>query len=234
MAHELHVLAPTRRSATPDIEPRRRCCNCSAPQHQDRPAVLTFGVIAMVLLVPVSSGTCSTTRPGAGMFTPSATIPRRRELSGIQTQARSDLGLHAGRADLPRSPPGSPSAATARSRRPRPSPTTICRPSPPTVIGGISLFGGRGSILGTLFGAMIVGVVSMGLNMLGADPQWKVLSHRRADHRRRGDRPMDQKGFGMTCRNPSLPRAAWSSAMAASPPSTMPTSTSIRAKSSPS
>ncbi|MGO7419572.1 ABC transporter permease, partial [Rhizobium ruizarguesonis] len=43
------------------------------------------------------------------------------------------------------------------------------------VIGGISLFGGRGSILGTLFGAMIVGVVSMGLNMLGADPQWKVL-----------------------------------------------------------
>jgi fructose transport system permease protein len=43
------------------------------------------------------------------------------------------------------------------------------------VIGGISLFGGRGSILGTLFGALIVGVVSMGLNMLGADPQWKVL-----------------------------------------------------------
>ncbi|TIX37202.1 MAG: ABC transporter permease [Mesorhizobium sp.] len=44
-----------------------------------------------------------------------------------------------------------------------------------SVIGGISLFGGRGSILGTLFGAMIVGVVSMGLNMMGADPQWKVL-----------------------------------------------------------
>lgn len=44
-----------------------------------------------------------------------------------------------------------------------------------TVVGGISLFGGRGSILGALFGAMIVGVVSMGLNMLGADPQWKVF-----------------------------------------------------------
>lgn len=43
------------------------------------------------------------------------------------------------------------------------------------VIGGISLFGGRGSILGTLIGAMIVGVVSMGLNMMGADPQWKVF-----------------------------------------------------------
>ena len=43
------------------------------------------------------------------------------------------------------------------------------------VIGGISLFGGRGSILGTFFGTLIVGVVSMGLNMLGADPQYKVL-----------------------------------------------------------
>jgi fructose transport system permease protein len=43
------------------------------------------------------------------------------------------------------------------------------------VIGGISLFGGRGSILGTFFGTLIVGVMSMGLNMMGADPQWKVL-----------------------------------------------------------
>jgi fructose transport system permease protein len=42
------------------------------------------------------------------------------------------------------------------------------------VIGGISLFGGRGSIIGTFFGTLIVGVVSMGLNMLGADPQYKV------------------------------------------------------------
>ena len=40
------------------------------------------------------------------------------------------------------------------------------------VIGGISLFGGRGSILGTLFGALIVGVFSLGLRLLGVDPQW--------------------------------------------------------------
>ena len=43
------------------------------------------------------------------------------------------------------------------------------------VIGGISLFGGRGSILGTLFGALIVGVFRLGLRMLGADPQWTIL-----------------------------------------------------------
>ncbi len=40
------------------------------------------------------------------------------------------------------------------------------------VIGGISLFGGRGSILGALFGALIVGVFELGLRMAGADPQW--------------------------------------------------------------
>ena len=43
------------------------------------------------------------------------------------------------------------------------------------VIGGISLFGGRGSIAGMLFGALIVGVFSLGLRLLGADPQWTYL-----------------------------------------------------------
>jgi fructose transport system permease protein len=43
------------------------------------------------------------------------------------------------------------------------------------VIGGISLFGGRGSILGTMFGALIVGVFTMGLRQLGADSQWTYL-----------------------------------------------------------
>ena len=43
------------------------------------------------------------------------------------------------------------------------------------VIGGISLFGGRGSILGMFFGALIVGVFSLGLRLLGADAQWTYL-----------------------------------------------------------
>ncbi|UWR21597.1 ABC transporter permease [Sulfitobacter sp. S190] len=43
------------------------------------------------------------------------------------------------------------------------------------VIGGISLFGGRGSILGAFFGALIVGVFELGLRMAGADPQWTFL-----------------------------------------------------------
>ncbi len=43
------------------------------------------------------------------------------------------------------------------------------------VIGGISLFGGRGSILGSLFGALIVGVFTLGLRLMGADAQWTTL-----------------------------------------------------------
>jgi fructose transport system permease protein len=41
------------------------------------------------------------------------------------------------------------------------------------VIGGTSLFGGRGSILGTLFGALIVGVFSSGLKIAGMDVLWQ-------------------------------------------------------------
>ena len=43
------------------------------------------------------------------------------------------------------------------------------------VIGGISLFGGRGSIVGTFFGALIVGVFTLGLRLAGADAQWTYL-----------------------------------------------------------
>ncbi len=44
------------------------------------------------------------------------------------------------------------------------------------VIGGVSLFGGRGSILGPLFGALIVGVFEAGLRQAGLDVQWQVFA----------------------------------------------------------
>jgi len=43
------------------------------------------------------------------------------------------------------------------------------------VIGGISLFGGRGSVAGALFGALIVGVFTLGLRLMGLDVQWTYL-----------------------------------------------------------
>lgn len=44
------------------------------------------------------------------------------------------------------------------------------------VIGGISLFGGRGSILGALFGALIVGVFQSGLRLIGVDVLWQIFA----------------------------------------------------------
>ncbi len=44
------------------------------------------------------------------------------------------------------------------------------------VIGGTSLFGGRGSIFGTLLGALIVGVFDSGLSQMGVDPLWRVFA----------------------------------------------------------
>ncbi len=44
------------------------------------------------------------------------------------------------------------------------------------VIGGISLFGGRGSIIGPLVGALIVGVFQSGLRLAGVDVLWQVFA----------------------------------------------------------
>lgn len=44
------------------------------------------------------------------------------------------------------------------------------------VIGGISLFGGRGSILGPLVGALIVGVFQSGLRIAGVDVLWQLFA----------------------------------------------------------
>ncbi|PZN56333.1 MAG: ABC transporter permease [Proteobacteria bacterium] len=44
------------------------------------------------------------------------------------------------------------------------------------VIGGTSLFGGRGSLVGTLFGALIVGVFRNGLALAGFDSLWQEFT----------------------------------------------------------
>ena len=43
------------------------------------------------------------------------------------------------------------------------------------VIGGISLMGGRGSIFGTVFGFMIIGVLDNGLNILNVSPFYQLI-----------------------------------------------------------
>ena len=44
------------------------------------------------------------------------------------------------------------------------------------VIGGTSLFGGRGAIIGTIIGALIVYAFRLGLSLAGVDDQWRVFA----------------------------------------------------------
>jgi len=43
------------------------------------------------------------------------------------------------------------------------------------VIGGTSLSGGRGSILGTVLGCLIIGVLNNGLVLLAVSPFWQQV-----------------------------------------------------------
>jgi fructose transport system permease protein len=44
------------------------------------------------------------------------------------------------------------------------------------VIGGTSLFGGRGRLIGTLLGALIVQSFSFGLSLAGVNQQWRLFA----------------------------------------------------------
>jgi fructose transport system permease protein len=136
-------------------------------------AVVTLGVVAMLLLYVALWYMLNYTAFGRHIYAV-GDDPEAAELAGIRSTrvliaTYTLAGLIAGLA-----------AWVSIGRNGSISPSTVVtdfnlQAITAAVIGGISLFGGRGSILGTLFGALIVGVMSMGLNMMNADPQWKVL-----------------------------------------------------------
>lgn len=136
-------------------------------------AVVTYGVVAMILLYLFLWYMLNYTAFGRHIYAV-GDDPEAADLSGIRTgrvllAAYGLAGLIAALA-----------AWVSIGRNGSISPSSVVtdynlQAITAAVIGGISLFGGRGSILGTLFGALIVGVMSMGLNMMDADPQWKVL-----------------------------------------------------------
>ena len=43
------------------------------------------------------------------------------------------------------------------------------------VMGGTSIAGGRGAIVGTLVGALLLGVLNNGLNMIGVSPYLQLI-----------------------------------------------------------
>jgi len=135
-------------------------------------AVLTYGVITMVLLVFVINYILTHTAWGRYVYAV-GDDPDAAELAGVRVK-RTLISVYvcaglicalAGWVLIGRIGSVSPTAGQFANIE---SITAV-------VIGGISLFGGRGSILGMLFGALIVGVFSLGLRMIGTDPQWTYL-----------------------------------------------------------
>ena len=135
-------------------------------------AVLTYGVIFFVLLVLLLAYVLRHTAWGRHVYAV-GDDPDAAELSGVNTK-RVLISVYmlsglicafAGWALIGRIGSVSPTSGQLANIE---SITAV-------VIGGISLFGGRGSILGMLFGALIVGVFSLGLRLLGADAQWTYL-----------------------------------------------------------
>ncbi len=135
-------------------------------------AVFTYGVIFFILLVLVLAYILRHTAWGRHVYAV-GDDPEAAELSGVNTKrilmsAYALSGLicaFAGWALIGRIGSVSPTSGQFSNIE---SITAV-------VIGGISLFGGRGSILGMFFGALIVGVFSLGLRLLGADAQWTYL-----------------------------------------------------------
>ena len=101
------------------------------------------------------------------------------------------------------------------------------------VLGGTSLFGGRGTVIGTLIGAIIVGVFRNGLTLIGVEVDLPVPRHRASSSSSPSRSTSSRTGGGCErSRSRSSRRAGSSSATARSSRSTAPTSSSTRARSS--
>jgi fructose transport system permease protein len=135
-------------------------------------ANFTYGVIFMVLLVMFLSYVLKHTAWGRHVYAV-GDDPEAAELAGVQVKkvlisvymAAGLICAFAGWALIGRIGSVSPTSGQLANIE---SITAV-------VIGGISLFGGRGSIAGMMFGALIVGVFSLGLRLMGADAQWTYL-----------------------------------------------------------
>ena len=137
-------------------------------------ANFTFGVILMILMVVALAYALRSTAWGRHVYAV-GDDPEAAQLAGVNVQ-RTLMSVYmlagficavAAWVMIGRFSAISPSASTGVIGNIQ-SITAV-------VIGGISLFGGRGSIYGAFFGAMIVGVFEMGLRMAGTDPQWTFM-----------------------------------------------------------
>jgi len=135
-------------------------------------AVLTLGVVFMVLLVVLLAYVLKHTAWGRHVYAV-GDDPEAAELSGVNVK-RTLISVYA-LAGLICAFAGWALIGRIGSVSPTSGQLLNIESITAVVIGGISLFGGRGSILGTFFGALIVGVFTLGLRLAGADAQWTFL-----------------------------------------------------------
>ena len=134
---------------------------------------LTWGVILVILMYAVVGFILSQTAWGRYVYAvgddPESArlsgVPSRRVLLQVYTVAGFLYGLAAW-ALIGRSGAATPNAITDANLQ---SITAV-------VIGGTSLFGGRGRLIGTLIGALIVQAFAFGLSLAGVNQQWRVLA----------------------------------------------------------
>ncbi len=135
-------------------------------------ANFTFGVIFMLLLVAGLTYVLSQTAWGRHVYAV-GDDPQAAELSGVNVK-RTLISVYA-LAGLICAFAGWVLIGRIGSISPQAGQFTNIESITAVVIGGISLFGGRGSVAGALFGALIVGVFTLGLRLLGLDVQWTYL-----------------------------------------------------------
>ena len=127
-------------------------------------ANFTYGTVLMILLFVVTALVLSNTAPGRHVYavgnSPEATrlmgIPTKRVLLMVYTVAGFIYGI-AALILVARTGVGDPNAGQTENLE---SITAV-------VLGGTSLFGGRGMVIGTLLGAIITGVFRNGLALMG-------------------------------------------------------------------
>ena len=135
-------------------------------------AVLTLGTIAMLTVVLVLHYVLEHTAWGRHVLAV-GDDPAAAELAGVDVQ-RTLLSVYV-LAGLICAFAGWVMIGRIGSVSPTSGQTVNIESITAVVIGGISLFGGRGSILGMLFGALTVGALGLGLRLAGTDPQWTYL-----------------------------------------------------------
>ena len=136
------------------------------PHVLDRRRRFTYGVVLMLVLYAIAWFALSQTAWGRHVYAVGDN-PEAARLTGINDETCSVQRLHARRPHLRdrgdaagRAALSSATRTPARRRRTSTAITAV-------VLGGTSLFGGRGTVIGTLIGAMIVGVFRNGLTLIG-------------------------------------------------------------------